>query len=357
MSGLSIIADAMPEENLIISLNPFIVDQKNGSITHPNEVQGWYWTPEACLVPNDVQGGWVFRPSSDARPFAFMQELYDSRRILKGPPYNPAERAIKLILNSIYGKLAQTIGWDRKKMLPPVWHQLEWAGYITSYTRAKIFQAIQQAPAAIIAVETDAIFSTIPLDLPESELLGDWECKMHEEVTYLQSGFYYAIEPMGNTICRYRGMDRDSRNGQPMGLPYEVVQAHLKHRTGQPRKESGTMYTQTTRFIGLGMGMQTESVWRSWEKKDHAISLDGDKYISKRYHDPTVCPQCLESVSMYDAMHPTLIGGYSGRSWARSLPWRRTPQDEWWTRGEDFEEFREMNPDLRNMGEDFDKWQ
>lgn len=342
---------------------PLYCRSENGSITHPFEVQGWYWTPEASLVPDSVRGGWVFRPSSDARPFAFIQDLYDSRLVLKGPPYNPAERALKLVLNSIYGKLAQTVGWDKKNKLPPTWHQFEWAGYITSYTRAKIYQAILQAPEAIIAVETDAIFSTVPLDLPQSDLLGDWECKMHEKITYLQSGFYYAEEPNGSITCRYRGMDRDPVTKQPMGLPYDEVLSHLATRTGRPTKESGKLRAQTTRFIGLGLGMMTDSVWRSWEKKDHYISLDGDRYTTKRYHDPQVCPMCQGSIPMSEALHPTYIGGYptfnggDNISWARSLPWSKRPVDQWWTRSQSEEEFREMDPSMRDFGQEADEWQ
>lgn len=352
---------------------PLFCRAELGSISHPNTVQGWYWTPEASAVPDCVREGWIFQPDTDARPFSFIEAMYDQRRIWKGTPYNPAERALKIILASLYGKLAQTVGWDVKKMQPPRWHQLQWAGYITSYTRAMIWQAIQQAPDNIIAVETDAVFSTVPLSLPHSEDLGDWEQKVYSEITYLQNGLYYAVRPDGKVICRYRGMDRDRHTEQPVGLPFRecvcdcakdpktgevnrtTVMEHLRGKTGYPNRRTPRLYTQTTRFIGLGLGLRTASTWRSWERAERQVSLDGNKYSSKRYHDPTKCEDCQASVSMWERTHPMYIGGYSGLSYARNIPWRKTPIPT--AKDIEPEEFIEMDPSWRDFGEDMFKWQ
>ena len=351
---------------------PLFCRSENGSISHPHKVQGWYWTPEASAVPDCVREGWIFQPNTDTRPFAFIEAMYEQRRVWKCAPYNPAERALKIILASLYGKLAQTVGWNIKKKEPPRWHQLQWAGYITSYTRAMIWHAVQQAPDSILAVETDAVFSTVPLVLPHSEDLGDWECKTYEEITYLQNGLYYAVKSGGDVICRYRGMDRDRHTAQPVGLPFNevicdcakdiktglpnnvTVMDHLRGKSGYPNRRTPRLYTQTTRFIGLGMGLRTDKVWRSWERAERQINIDGNRYSSKRYHDPMHCPDCQASVSMWERTHPMYIGGYSGQSYARKIPWRETPQQ---ATQDDPEEWLEMNPEFRDYGEDMDKWQ
>jgi hypothetical protein len=302
-----------------IGPQPLFCRSKNGSISHPTEVQGWYWTPEASLLSACVEEGWVYRPRTDARPFAFVEDYYVQRRLLKMQG-NPAERAIKTILASLYGKLAQTIGG---KDGPPRWHQLEAAGYITSYTRAKIWQAIRANPGAIIAVETDAVFSTEPLDLPYSDALGDWELKKFAEIVYLQSGYYYSTDLDGSVDCRKRGMDTDRNTRQPLGLPYETVIDHLQNNTGRGSLPTIAMIGNTTRFIGLGLALKTQAVWRSWERKPRLIVLDSDARRNKRFHRSKDCSVCAADESMYQRLHPTMIGGYSGHSFARDLPWRK----------------------------------
>lgn len=327
---------------------PLFCRAEDGSISYPRQVQGWFWSPEASLVAPYVTEGWVFRPWNTARPFAFVEAIYNQRQLFKEQGRS-AQRALKLILNSLYGKLAQTVGGQDG---PPRWHQLEYAGYITSYTRAIIYRAMMQNPDAIIAAETDAVFSTAPLDLPLSERLGEWELKKHHGIVYLQSGLYYADE--GET-CKYRGMDVDGETKQPAGLPYRNVLDHLATRTGFPDRPPLSLFSYTTRFIGLGLGLRTSSVWRTWERKAKQIRLDQEPWSSKRVHLAKSCLLCARSMDMNNNMHPLEIGGYSGRSYARALPWRSVSHE---TTLYDWDEVAlEMDPTIRNFTADLDAWQ
>jgi len=333
---------------------PLFCRAEHGTISYPNEVSGWYWTPEASLVADHVIGGYVYRPSTDGRPFGFIEDLYEQRRALKSQN-NPAQRALKLILNSLYGKTAQTVGGKKG---PPAWHQLEFAGYITSYTRAKIHEAILLNPEAIIATETDAVFSTVPLDLPLSTGLGDWEEKEYKSIVYLQSGFYYAelTKPNKNgktIICKYRGMDRDRNTGFPVGLPYRDVLDHLDKKTGIPGQPTPNLFTTTTRFIGLGLGLRTSSVWRSWERNERVVSLDQRGRFNKRAHLSEDCPLCQAGISMYQQLHPMKISGYSGPSYARKLPWKTLEQQA----PVSPEEYGEINDDWQAFCNDMDRFQ
>jgi len=331
---------------------PLFHRSENGSISYPSTVQGWYWTPEARFVPDSIQGGWVFRPHSNFRPFAFVKELYDQRRMLKLSK-NSLERAIKLILNSLYGKLAQTVGGVDG---PPSWHCLEAAGYITSFTRAKIYEAMLMNPRAIIAAETDAVFSTQPLNLPLSDELGDWEELRFKEITYLQSGFYYAIKENDELVVKYRGMDKDRDTGQPLGLPYGEVLDYLRDRTTGTIDGLATLHSYTTRYVGLGLGLRSDAVWRSWEKRDHYIRLDGYR-SSKRRHVRLECPECNRGRSLYDSMHPLQIGAEagSGKSFARTLPWRSVGGLE--EKPMNFEDWKEMNPEWKDFANDVWRFQ
>lgn len=345
---------------------PLFCRSEHGYVSYPHQVQGQYWTPEAALVADSVQDGWVFRAGSDVRPFAFAQELYDQRRVFKYEE-NPVERAIKLILNSLYGKLAQTVGWNEDKMLPPRWHQLEYAGFITSYTRAKIYEAMMLAPDHIIAAETDAVFSTVPLDLSLTDNLGDWELTEFKEITYLQSGLYYAVKDNDEVICKYRGMDRAKNSIYPVDMDYDKVMWHLKRGTGFSDREAQGLRSETTRFIGLGMGFtwpdvpgllptpKPNSPWRSWKTSPHSIALDQNPLHAKRYHDARNCPDCQAGLSMYHTLHPTQIGGYYGKSIARHLPWRTVEGVE--TEAIEILEAWEEDPTIRDFAEDMEKYQ
>jgi hypothetical protein len=316
---------------------PLFCRAENGSVSFPNEITGWYWTPEASLVPLYVRGGYVFRPRGrPIYPFDFVRELYELRRhyVKLGIP---SQLALKLALNSIYGKLAQTIGG---KDGPPAWHQLEWAGWITSYTRALIYKAILLNPEAIIASETDAVFSTEPLSLDLGEGLGQWEESTFDSITYLQSGFYYA-EQGEKVICKYRGLDRDRNTGQPVGLPYRRVLDHLRYGRAQEHWQTGAFLSTTTRFINIGLALRTSSIFRSWETKDKRISIDQRPGKSKRYH--LECDRCKRGYSLADCLHPMEIGGHSGLSNKHPLPWVIGTLDE------EYENYLQQ--------EDLDVWQ
>jgi hypothetical protein len=74
--------------------------------------------------------------------------------------YNPLEMVIKLLLNSIYGKLAQFVG-ERGKV--PKTACPYYAAAITAYGRRRMVEAGLVDPYAIVFFATDGIVSTRPL--------------------------------------------------------------------------------------------------------------------------------------------------------------------------------------------------
>jgi hypothetical protein len=165
--------------------------------------KGWYWQHELDLVHDffpkarlTIHEGYVATVDADL-PFKWVQELYDYRRKLKAEG-NLSHYAIKVGLNSLYGKTAQTVGSN-------VYHSLAWAGFITSSTRVKIARAAHSTkPENIIGFATDALFTTSKLDLSLSENLGDWEEQFFESGLFFQSGVYRLVNgDVAND--RYRG--------------------------------------------------------------------------------------------------------------------------------------------------------
>lgn len=251
---------------------------KTGSIVYSTTGVGWYWSPEVNTALE-----WAAKDNGEVtildgydylddgtRPFAFIADAYRQRQEWKAAG-DAAHVALKLALNSIYGKLCQQIGWkiaahSGKIVLPP-WHQLEWAGYATSYCRAKVFQASMQNPDAIIAFETDALFSTAPLDLPLSTNLGEWELTELDNITYLASGLYFS-----EGIDKTRGVDSGSINRA------QVLEAMRTY------KEGNTVEAVMTRFYTMGLAISQDfNKWRTWRTEPRQLALvpGGD---SKRVH-------------------------------------------------------------------------
>src|SRR3546814_6712081 len=90
-----------------------------------------------------------------------MEEMFNKRMELGKK--NFISMPYKLGPNSMYGKLAQRVGWKTDKdgnAHPPMSHCLPLAGWITSKCRASLMKAIMQIPLdRLIAVETDGVYT------------------------------------------------------------------------------------------------------------------------------------------------------------------------------------------------------
>jgi hypothetical protein len=164
-------------------------------------------------------------------------------------------------LNSLYGKLAQQIGWDAGPPLRlPPFHCLEWAGYVTSHCRAQVYQAAMTAPDDIIAFETDAVFSRVPLDVPIGDRLGEWDETKYQSLTYLKSGMYWGTTTDGKSVEKTRGINRGSIDRET--AIYEL-------RNGQKK-----LHAEQTRFITLGQALhQNFALWTHWLTSPREISV------------------------------------------------------------------------------------
>lgn len=293
--------DCWAIERLPFAFPLFYRDERR-CISYPMRVSGWYWTPEAALIGKygHITESWSWHPNgAPVYPFAFVNDMYAQRQEWKRNG-NPAEKALKLALNSLYGKMAQRAGWQDGRPLPR-FHQLEWAGWVTSYTRATLYRAMNMAGPNLVAVETDAVFSTAPLPrLPISTSLGEWDLTEHDWITYLASGTYWT-----NNKAAYRGLDPDS-----------VTHDDAMHwlREAQWRNP---IVGRTTRFVGSGRGLGTP-LHRCWITEDRELrpGLGG-----KRIHAPEFCPQCARGISAAEQLHPTIVATAGGESSRHSLPW------------------------------------
>ena len=270
------------------------IREPKGMVNYPSGGEGWYWTPEVDLgmklYPDSIEiiDGWIFRPDTSEMPFDFIDGLYLKRAALKKGG-DGAHVGIKLALNSLYGKLAQQVGWfvdDKGRVRIPPYHQIEWAGFVTSYTRAQLYSAAASKPESVIAYETDAVFTSEPLDIPTSNKLGEWEETKWDDLLYYQSGFYFGHQSGGKVVEKTRGIDRGH-------VTYDRAMQAFHDREWEIK-------APLTRFYGAALALhQNFDKWRRWEVMEKTVNIG--PMISKRIH-----PACSDACR--GDLHATLPG-------------------------------------------------
>jgi len=191
--------------------------------------------------------------------------VYDERARAKARG-DGAEHALKLGLNSLYGKLAQRVGARvvDNVIIPPPFFDLAGAGWITSTVRAQLYRAAMQSPDAIIMLATDGIYSRAPLDLPDTgeKKLGEWTAEVHTGATIVQSGVYILDDADGTERVYSRGFDMDS---------IDRAKIHHGWSVGSVRVQAAH-----ERFIGLGAALASAArwkLWRTWHKEARDLAL------------------------------------------------------------------------------------
>jgi hypothetical protein len=210
---------------VFIPFYPLPYRDKRGGILFPASGYGWYTRDDVLaaiawlerFVPDfprstskqhrmtafEIEEAWTFQPGHEGRanerPFDFVRDLFVQRRAIKEEAdragrYDIREKAIKLSLNSIYGKLAQSVGGDGEA--PSVANPY-YAAATTAYCRRRLIEAALIDPHAIVFFATDGIVTTRPLDglarvhkHGDVVDLGDWEYFEADSGLFVMPGVY-----------------------------------------------------------------------------------------------------------------------------------------------------------------------
>ena len=235
----------------------------DGSIVYPPWGTGWYWNSEFEAVQRkfgkdqfQIEEVWVAEGRYEYPLRTLIDETFRYRAELKRQGH-PSHKAVKLILNSLYGKFAQTVGNNN-------FFSSLWAGMITAHTRAQLTPAITNQT---VCVMTDSIWSHKPLSVPLGSKLGDWE-QQDENVLYLaEAGLYAATGPSGNTNIWQRGFDKLNA----VDIPHIVSEWLYGDDFYSPSYK-------VNRFVGMGLASITHHPWRTWvelDRKIHPVPLTG----------------------------------------------------------------------------------
>lgn len=310
--------------------HPLFRRLRNDNICWPAKVRGWYWSPEADLVKDDphaeIKEAWIFH-SDGTKPMAWIADIYDTRERLKSMG-NPMEYPFKLGMNSCYGQFAQRAGWENQRNPgPPPYHQLEWAGYITSMCKWMVHRVAIWCyeQNSLVTIDTDAVCSTVRI--PDGVLpngvgnnLGQWEETRHDGILLWQSGFYWLRDGDSWTKCRSRGAPRGT-------VPIEKAWESL------PSLEP-IVYDKKM-FVGYGMSKQLGlfGKWRTWMKRPTEVTFGGR---GKRQHIRRACPKCLKADGLMerpgcdDQLHLLIPRPASAeRHYWNSVFWEQKGDDYW----------------------------
>jgi hypothetical protein len=158
-----------------IPLNPFPYRTKRGNILFPSAGHAWImrdellagikWIRKFFGEREDTENmitveEWSeFVPGNDEKPYAFVQVLYEMWREAKSKKeYDIVEKAIKLTINSLYGKTVQSVGGTEDA--PPSCACPYYGSAVTAHCRARLLEAALIDPYAVVTIMTDGLVTT-----------------------------------------------------------------------------------------------------------------------------------------------------------------------------------------------------
>jgi predicted nucleic acid-binding Zn ribbon protein len=178
---------------------PYRIGPGNGQgrVIRPVATRGWYLLSEvraaqrAGLISFVNVERWISYKAKcgHAPPLAILSDMYEKRKAVgKNTPHG---KALKLILNSIYGKFAQSIG-------EPKYGNPIYASMITAHCRTKMLDAIATHPRGVddvVMIATDGIYFRTPHPILDkysvTDTLGEWEVASKHNLTVMKPGVYW----------------------------------------------------------------------------------------------------------------------------------------------------------------------
>lgn len=249
-------------------LAPFPARKPDGTIWYVERGSGCYHAVEvdaAVKLGYDVQikEGWELLVGHNPAPcFGFIEPTYRLRARLKEQG-QAAEKALKLGLNSCYGKLAQGFGASGSA---PRFQSYYWAGRITATTRARMLLAAHNCRDPVM-ISTDGLFALAggpkAARVPR---LGTWEGGTVQSLFSVQPGVYHAYRGDGE-VRRSRGFRSSELDWEELRAGYE---AHgLDH----------VQVFSSRRFIGIGVAFarRDPACWRTWPDSGRSLCIYPDR--------------------------------------------------------------------------------
>lgn len=283
---------------------------ENGTIQYPGAGRGWYWGFEINASVHQTfhcEEQWVYKKQCDCQPFKFILDTY---RLRKALGKDARGIVLKLALNSLYGKMAQSIG--SPKYANPIW-----ASFITAFCRTQIQNLIhsthkegQICGEGVFMIATDAVFTSHELEIEPSEELGGFSLEFHPTgIFIIQPGVYFGSN----------GKDPKTR-----GIPQSAVVEHrAEFEELFDRMCLGDDFSETAvrlpirTFVGIRQALHRHnlSIMGQWLEPENgrAISFDPTSKRDPRYIFPNW---------MFGSRHLTTVPHF-GSPELETVPYRK----------------------------------
>jgi hypothetical protein len=252
---------------------PYPFRDPDGTILYPSAGSGWYWYPEVAVEDrmretNDVTDAWSFVRHCDHMPFTWIKDVFAERqRIGK----SAKGKVLKLGLNSLYGKQAQSVGNPR--FASPVY-----AGLITAKVRAIMADVCARYANDVVMIATDGIYLTREMkptrdrriiEAGDKAILGCWEHQHFNDLFLVKPGIYFTSDGLK---ARTRGVPR----WQLEEKQAEIMEAW--EREGL----RGSVTVERTQFIGARAALAQNAPEKVGQWIPTTLSLAYSSNLSKR---------------------------------------------------------------------------
>jgi hypothetical protein len=195
------------------NLYNFEYRDKQGAIVFPKRGSGWYWSVAIDQAKHQIFEAdtvFVLNVHCDCEPFSWIPTVY-AERIRLGKTSKGI--ILKLAMNSLYGKTCQSVG--AAPYANPIWGSL-----ITAMTRAKLMTISHGSDPGfddcrcnrVYMLATDAIFTSVKLDIPTNKDLGGWDLAVHDNLFLILAGLYFVggdLPPKTRGVPRQKIVERE----------------------------------------------------------------------------------------------------------------------------------------------------
>nr|WP_280924480.1 DNA polymerase [Nitrosopumilus ureiphilus] len=253
-----------------VKISPFPFRTKNNRIIYPSgEFETFVTLEELKAVVDDprikykiIESQQFIANQNTTYPFKdFINSQYQKRLQLQ-KEQNVLERAIKIILNSVYGKMAQRTNGVMGNLFNPIM-----SSYITGFARAQLYKFVRDNDLEkdVVAFATDSVACRKKIQNLNSKKLGEMKLdKYGNDTFFLSNGFYFI-----NGVWKNRGIGYDTER--------KIEIEHL----GVKINKKGQLYitVQTTKTTHIKGGIRYDKITDvgKIEIYDKKIGLNSDR--------------------------------------------------------------------------------